>query len=520
MTTPRRAWVGLAVLALPTLLLSLDMSVLYLALPAMTADLDLSPSQQLWAMDVYGFLIAGFLVTMGTLGDRIGRRRLLLIGGAAFAAASVVAAFAPNAGLLIAARALLGVAGATLMPSTLALISTMFTDPRARATAISIWMTCFMGGMTIGPLAGGLLLETFWWGAAFLLGVPVMAVLLVAGPLLLPETRDESAGRLDLASVGLSLGAVLPVVYGLKDLAAHGPGLVALAALAVGLAVGAVFVRRQLRLDDPLLDLRLFRRRALAGALGVNLGGGVVMAGTFLLLTQWLQLVAGLSVFWAGLVLVPLQFAMALATLSAPWLASRFRPATVMVGGLVLGAGGLAGLVGIGVGTPVALVIGGFLFASMGVAMPAALGTDLVVGSVPTEKAGSAGALSETSGELGIALGVATLGSLAALVHRSALVVPPGTPAPAADAAGRGIAEASTTGLPALVDAARSAFSTALGVAGGVGAVVFLALAGLAWATLRRVPPLGTVEHGDRATPEPAGAVTGDRVHPAEPVGA
>lgn len=219
-------------------------------------------------MDVYGFMIAGFLVTMGTLGDRIGRRRLLMIGAAAFGTASVLAAFSTSAAMLIATRALLGVAGATLMPSTLGLIRTMFTDPRHRGTAIAVWMSCFMGGMTVGPLVGGVLLETFWWGAAFLLGVPVMVLLLVLGPVLLPESRDASAGRLDLVSVGVSLGAVLPLVYGLKDLAGHGPGPVALAAVALGLAVAVVFARRQLRLDDPLLDLRLFRHRALAGRSG------------------------------------------------------------------------------------------------------------------------------------------------------------------------------------------------------------------------------------------------------------
>jgi MFS transporter, DHA2 family, multidrug resistance protein len=188
----RREWVGLAVLALPTLLLSLDMSVLYLALPYLSADLGASATQQLWIMDIYGFMIAGFLVTMGTLGDRIGRRRLLMTGGVAFAVASVFAAYSTSPEMLIVTRALLGIAGATLMPSTLALISTMFRDQHQRGVAIAVWMTCFMGGMTVGPLVGGLLLQSFWWGSAFLLGVPVMAVLLVAAPALLPEYRDAT----------------------------------------------------------------------------------------------------------------------------------------------------------------------------------------------------------------------------------------------------------------------------------------------------------------------------------------
>ncbi|GAA4862000.1 MFS transporter [Actinomycetospora straminea] len=506
-TTERRAWIGLAVLALPTLLLSLDMSVLYLALPALAADLGLGPTAQLWAMDVYGFMIAGFLVTMGTLGDRIGRRRLLLIGAAAFGVASVAAAFSSGPAMLIATRALLGVAGATLMPSTLGLIRTMFPDPRARGTAISIWMSCFMGGMTVGPLVGGVLLETFWWGAAFLIGVPVMVLLLVLGPVLLPESRDTAAGRLDLASVALSLAAVLSVVHGLKSLAADGPGPGALVALAVGLGVGALFVRRQLRLADPLLDLRLFRARAPAGALGINLGGGVVMAGTFLLLTLWLQLVEGLSVLTVGLVLAPLQAAMVVSSLLAPRLATRFRPARVIAAGLLAGAVGLAVVGLLGGGTVVLLA--GFLLASVGIALPTALGTDLLVGSVPEEKAGSAGALSETSGELGIALGVATLGSLATAVYRDTLVVPAGTPAPLAEAARTGITEAVAAGpTRELADAVGAAFTTGLGTAAVVGAVVFAGLAGLAAAAFRRVPttaPAAPVEE-ECPTPVPSAA--------------
>ncbi|MEJ2869739.1 MFS transporter [Actinomycetospora sp. OC33-EN08] len=498
----RRAWTGLAVLALPTLLLSLDMSVLYLALPAMSADLDLGPTEQLWAMDVYGFMIAGFLVTMGTLGDRIGRRRLLLIGGAAFAVASVVAAFADSAATLIAARAVLGIAGATLMPSTLALISTMFPDPRARASAIAIWMSCFMGGMTVGPLAGGLLLEAFWWGAAFLLGVPVMAVLLVAGPLLLPEARDDGAGRIDLVSVALSLGTVLPVVYALKEFATAGPAPGPLAALVVGTAVGVAFVRRQLRLDDPLLDLRLFRRRAVSGALGLNLAGGVVMAGTFLLATQWFQLVAGLTVLQAGLILAPLQLAMIVATNAAPRLAGRLRPATVIAGGLALAGCGLLALTTLEVGSSPWLLVGAFLVTSMGVAAPAALGTDLVVGSVPAEKAGSAGALSETSGEMGIALGVATLGSLAAVVYRSTITLPAGVPPSTADAARQSLEAATRTGDPGVLDAARDAFTVGLATTAGVGGVVFLVLSGVALWALRSVPPI-TASPDDE--PVPAG---------------
>src|SRR6266496_6056794 len=192
-----REWLGLAVLALPTLLLSLDVSVLYLALPPLSADLHADSTQQLWILDIYSFLLAGFLVTMGTLGDRIGRRRLLLGGAAAFGIASVLAAFSTSAGMLIAARALLGLAGATLAPSTLSLIRSMFADPRQRTVAVGVWISSYSAGGAIGPLLGGVLLEWFWWGSVFLLAVPVMALLLL-GPVLLPEYRDPEAGRLDL----------------------------------------------------------------------------------------------------------------------------------------------------------------------------------------------------------------------------------------------------------------------------------------------------------------------------------
>ena len=267
----RRQWIGLAVLALPTLLLSLDMSVLYLALPQVTSDLALSASQQLWIMDIYGFLIAGFLITMGTLGDRIGRRRLLMIGATAFGVASVLAAYSVNAEMLIATRALLGIAGATLMPSTLALITNMFRDEHQRGVAIAVWMCSFMGGMTIGPLVGGAMLEHFWWGSAFLIGVPVMALLLVAAPLLLPEFRDADAGRLDLMSVALSLATILPVIYGVKELARLGVAPLQVAAIVTGAVFGGAFLRRQRRLTSPLLDLDLFRNRSFSAAIGINM---------------------------------------------------------------------------------------------------------------------------------------------------------------------------------------------------------------------------------------------------------
>src|SRR3954468_8531774 len=229
----RREWIGLAVLALPCLLYSMDLTVLNLAVPQISAQLRPSSAQLLWILDIYGFMIAGSLITMGTLGDRIGRRRLLMIGAAAFGAASVLAAFATSTSMLIGTRALLGMAGATLAPSTLSLIRTMFRDPQQRTVAISVWITSYSAGGAIGPLVGGVLLEHFWWGSVFLVGVPVMLLLLAVGPALLPEYRDPSARRLDLPSAALSLAAVLAVIYGLKRFAESGAAMLPVLSIAL-----------------------------------------------------------------------------------------------------------------------------------------------------------------------------------------------------------------------------------------------------------------------------------------------
>src|SRR5690349_20760725 len=247
--TPQQAgraqWLGLAVLVLPALLAAMDGTALYFALPFLSADLRPTSDQLLWIMDIYGFLLAGLLVTMGVVGDRIGRRRLLLLGAAAFGGASVIAAYASSAEMLIAARALLGIGGATLAPSSLALIRNMFPDQRQRRTAIGVWTGAFAGGGVLGPVVGGVLLEHFFWGSVFLLNVPVMVLLLIAGRRLLPEYRDPNPGRFDVTSAALSLVAVISVIYGVKTAAVDGFGYLPATAIAFGVAVGAVFVHRQ-----------------------------------------------------------------------------------------------------------------------------------------------------------------------------------------------------------------------------------------------------------------------------------
>jgi len=492
----RREWIGLAVIALPCLLYAMDLTVLNLAVPAISEDLRPSSAQLLWIVDIYGFLVAGLLVTMGTLGDRIGRRRLLLIGAAAFGVASVLAAYATSGGMLIAARALLGVAGATLAPSTLSLIRNMFLDPRQRTVAVSVWITSFSVGGAIGPLLGGLLLEWFWWGSVFLLAVPVMALLLLVGPRLLPEFRDPHAGRLDLVSAALSLAAVLAVIYGLKQLAQDGLGWLPALSVLAGIAVGVVFVRRQQTRTDPLLDLRLFRIPAFSASLITNVLSFFVGFGALLFIAQYLQLVLGLPPLQAGLWLLPESVAFIVGSMLTPVLVRRVRPGLVMAGGLVLAAVGLALLTRLDRAAGLALLVTGSVIFSLALAPVDTLATDLAVGAAPPERAGAASAISETSSEFGGALGIAILGVIGTAVYRGQVAdaVPAGVP-PEAAAAARdtlGGALAAAGQLPdqpgaALLDTARDAFTQGLHLAFAISAVAAIGTAILAAVLLRGV---------------------------------
>jgi DHA2 family multidrug resistance protein-like MFS transporter len=435
----QREWVGLAVLTLACLLYAMDLTVLHLAVPSLSAELQPSSAQLLWITDIYGFMVAGFLVTMGTLGDRIGRRQLLLAGAGAFGVVSILAALSTSAGQLIAARALLGIAGATLAPSTLSLIFAMFADPQQRARAIGVWIAAFSAGGAIGPVAGGVLLERFWWGSVFLLAVPVMALLLVLGPRVLPEYRDPQAGRLDLVSAVLSLVAVLAVVFGLKQVAQDGLGPLAVAAVLLGLAVGVGFARRQLTLADPMIDLRLFRTTVFNAALATNFLGIFIAVGYFLFVAQYLQLVLGLSPLQAGLWSLPSAVGFIVGSNLAPRLLRRVRPAFVIGAGLGLAAVGLGVLTQVGGSrdADLAILVGASLLVSLGLAPVFGSTTDLIVSSAPPERAGAASGISETGAELGGALGIAILGSIGVAVYRNRLAdaLPAGLPAEAAAAA-------------------------------------------------------------------------------------
>ncbi len=418
MRAGRREWLGLAVLAVPCLLTVIDLAVLVLAVPELSADLAPSATELLWITDIYGFLIAGTLITMGTLGDRIGRRRLLLAGSAAFAVTSVLAAYATSPEMLIAARALQGVAGATLVPCAMALLFTMFTDERQRGTALGVLMGCFAVGAALGPVLGGVLLNSFWWGSVFLINAPIMLVVLVLGPRVLPEYRAPDAGRIDLTSVALSLLGMLGVVYGIKRGAQDGIDAAVVVAFAAGVLAGLVFLRRQARLASPLLDLTLFRSPRFSAAMAITVVGAFVMFGAYLLSTGFMQLVAGLSVLEAGLWLVPSAVAVAVASNVAPVLARRFAPGLVVAGGLVLMIGGFATMAQLDTGSPLAQLIVASVVIHLGIGPTMPLLTEAIVGAAPPERAGAASALNHTGNELGGALGLGLLGTLATAVYR------------------------------------------------------------------------------------------------------
>lgn len=475
-----RAWIGLAVIALPCVIYAMDVTVLYLAVPEITEALRPSASELLWIVDIYGFMVAGWLITMGTLGDRIGRRRLLLIGATAFGVASVLVAFAPSANLLIAARALQGVAGATLAPSTLSLIRNMFLNDRERTLAIGIWVASFSAGAVLGPLIGGAILAHFWWGAVFLINVPVMALLLALGPVLLPEYRDPAPGRLDVTSALQSLGAVLVFMFGLKRLAEGGDAIFCLAAMLAGVLIGAAFFARQRKLSDPMIDVALFRSPQFSAALGINMAGLFAVLGTFFLIAQYLQLVLGMGPLTAGLWTAPSGVAFVIGSMLAPFLVRRLERRMVVACGFFLAAIGFALLARVSLAPGPWLLFAGMMIFCAGLSPIGALTTDIVLARAPPERAGAASAISEMSFEFGGAAGIAVLGSLVAALYRRSIdqAVLADIPEPSIGAARRTLAGAldaarGLTGDAAahLAGVARAAFVDAMEVACAVAAL-------------------------------------------------
>ncbi|OIK28873.1 MFS transporter [Streptomyces malaysiense] len=480
-------WLALCVLVLAVLLVAVDATVLGLATPYISEDLHPSGTQLLWIGDVYSFVIAGLLVSMGSLGDRIGRKRILLCGATAFGAISVLNAYATTPELMILARALLGVAGATLMPATLALIRNLFHDPRERSLAVGIWGATASAGTAVGPIVGGFLLEHFWWGSVFLINLPVMAVLVLVGIRTLPESRNPNPGPWDLASVLLSLLGMIGLVYAVKEAATHGFSWPTLGAGLLGAGALYGFVRRQLTMPAPLLDMRLFRHRGFSGAVLADLLTVLGMSGLVFFLSQYLQLVQGRHPFEAGLAELPAAVGAVVAGLVAGSAARRFSVRSVVSAGLAAVGLSLAALTCLGQGTGYPVLGAALLVVGVGAGLSFTVTADVILSSVPKDQAGAASAVSETAYELGAALGIALLGSIVTAVY-SGFRGPAGTPPGAHDSLGAAV-EASA-GLPprtaeSLLDAARDAFVHGLHLASGAGAAVLLGTAVAAWFLLR-----------------------------------
>jgi DHA2 family multidrug resistance protein-like MFS transporter len=501
----RKEWIALGVLALPLLLVSMDVSVLYFAVPFISADLGVNATQQLWIFDIYGFVLAGLLITMGSLGDRIGRRKLLIFGALGFGLASVAAAYAQSPEQLIAARAVLGIGGATLMPSTLALIRNMFHDAKQRSKAIAFWSAVMMGGITLGPVLGGFLLEHFWWGSVFLINTPAMVLLLVLAPMLLPEFKTPAGGGFDLLGSVLSLAAVLPVIWGIKEVAANGVSALPVVAIVAGLVVGVLFVQRQRTAAHPMVDLSMFRNRAFTGSLAANTIGTLALVGNAVFLTQYLQLVQGLSPLKAALWSLAPSVLVGGAAPLATVLAGKMDRAYVIGGAFVLAASGYGVLTQVQTDSSLAVPLAGAGLLAAGLVMVMTLVTEAVVGSVAPERAGSASAVMETCSEFGGALGIAILGSIGTAAYRADL--PAGVAAPVRE--GLPAATAAAAHLPGqladtVLTTARHAFTHSMNVVALVGTLLLLATAVTATLTLRGTTYNAAPERAEEADLAPA----------------
>ena len=509
---PWRDWAALALLMFPVLLVAVDNTALTFALPAIARSLAVSGVELLWIVDAYPLVLAGLLVAMGSLGDRIGRRRLLFVGSMGFAAVSAATAFAPSAEWLIAGRAGLGFFGAMLMPSTLSLIRNIFPEPNRRRLAVAIWAAGFSGGAALGPIFGGWLVEHFWWGAVLLVAVPIILPLLLLGPALIPESRDPKPGRVDVPSIVLSLLVMVPVVYGIKTLATHGPAPEAFASIGAGLLMGYAFIRRQRNLarghsrvhrtdhsTAPMLDVSLFGNRVFSMAITANVLALFSFNGFILFLAQHLQLLEGQSPSAAGVAMVPALIATVLAGLLVVPLVRRVRPGFVVAGGLLLSAAGYF-LVAFGDHSHgPSLLLAALVILCLGVGAAETISNDLILGAAPADKSGAAAAISETGYEVGSLLGTAILGSILTASYQGNLRLPAGVaelaPAAAAGQAGETLAGAVELArmLPAplaeaVTAAARTAFDSGVHVTASIALVLMSGACVLTAVVLRNVP--------------------------------
>ncbi|AOS64767.1 MFS transporter [Actinoalloteichus hymeniacidonis] len=492
-----RTWWALPFLLLPALLTSMDISVLFVASPAISEALAPTATQWLWMMDVYGFVMAGLMITMGSLGDRIGRRRLLLIGAVLFGTASTVIAFATTPEMLIAARALLGVGAATLAPSTLSLIRGMFLDAGQRRAAVGAWTVAFTGGAVAGPIVGGVLLEHFWWGSVFLINIPVMVLLLATVPFLIEESRDPNPGSFDLISAVLSLIAILALVFAVKHFVEYGVDAMSISALVIGALFLALFARRQNRLEHPLIDLALLRNTAFSAAAGSNAAVSFAAAGLGLLTFTFLQTVHGLGPLAAALWALPTFVGTLLGATAGALLAARIRPSVLLAIGLFVGAAGFLVVAMTQPSSPLLMFVGGYTVLTFGIGVVGTLANSLILATAPPGRAGAAAGISETGSELGAALGIATLGTVATAVYRSGMDSTAAAGTPAAETVTSAVALAQEGSD--FRELAFIAYTDSIGAASTVGAAILIGLGIFAAIALRSVTTdqLDGVEHED-----------------------
>ncbi|MGW2153220.1 MFS transporter [Nonomuraea sp. NPDC001699] len=507
--TPRattRTWIGLAVLVLPMLLIAIDGMVLVFALADITQDLKPTGTQQLWMLDIYSLLLAGLLITMSTLGDRFGRRKVLLIGAVVFAIASTLGALSTEPWMLIGSRALLGVAGATIMPGTLSLIRNMFLDRNQRRTAMAVWSAMGALGAAAGPIVGGWIIETFSWHAAFLMNIPVMVLLLILAPFLVPESKNPSPGNIDVASIVLSLAGMISFVYGVKTFAEGKEPGIGFVTFFAGLLLLALFVIRQLRMPVPMINVRLFKVRAFTGAVLTDLLSIFSLVGALFALTQFLQLVVGLSVIQSALWMLPQAAVSAFAGFIAAALVKRIPTSIIVSVGVLITAGGFATLLTLTPDTEPWRIAIALCLVGLGAGVGMTLTNDLIMSSVRPEQSGQAAAISESAYELGTAFGTAILGSVLLGFYRTGLAdaAPAGLPAGVLAAAKETLAAAlfyaqelpSAIGA-ALAMAATDSFTTALARTGGIAALILLAVAVFAGIMLRGVSAQADLAEAD-----------------------
>lgn len=492
----RRQVAALAALSSAVFLVAVDGTVLSLAIPQITEAFSPTYTQILWIGDIYSFMLAGLLVTMGNLGDRIGRKRLLLLAATGFGIMSVAAAFAPDANLLIAARALQGVAGAGLMPPTLALIRTVFTDERQRTKAIGIWSAAGSAGASVGPSLAGFLLEHYYWGSVLLINVPVVVFILAVGGWALPESRGDAKQPLDLPSIVLSTVGILLAVFGITELAHRGLAQwEAYLGLLIAIPMLVVFARRQLRLPVPLLDFGLFRLPAFSAAVLAEFSVVFAATGALFFLPIYFQEVVGFSPMQTGLSLLPVSLVSMVMAPQTGRLLRRFGARRVLLSGMLASAIGLVA-VGVLASAPYWLLVLPLCMLGYGFATVLTTAADLVLTAAPAERVGAATGVSETSFELGSALGIALMGSLLTIAYQWFLTLPAGVPTAVADSANESVSEvaAAAATLPpeqgaAVVSAAQEAFTGGVAVTAVV-AGLLLGLAAVAAA--RTIPARGT----------------------------